>query len=308
MERRATKLVVISGCDTGFGRELAILLSTKCGYVVLAGCLNKDSQSSLQKICGDNLYTATLDVTKDESVEAFMKTMTDILDSKSGSNKITLHALVNNAGILNLGAIDWMKMDQFRLDMEVNYFGVIRLTKACLPFMKDLAIANRGTSEAAPRIINVTSVAGLMPCPFMGSYCATKHAAEAFTASLRMELKAWGIPVVTLNPSTHRTPLVGGLVATMMKCWKDTDESMKDMYGEAWLGVAIKTVDHMDRATWDPMNVVRRMENGVSLYNPQSQYLVGLDALCIIPIMTMIPSWLMEHPTAFLPAPVALRS
>lgn len=97
---RASKLVVISGCDTGFGRELAILLSQKSGYTVLAGCLKDESQSTLAHAGGDNLHTAALDVTDDTSVESFTKVMNALL-AKGGPNMI-LHAVVNNAGIGNL--------------------------------------------------------------------------------------------------------------------------------------------------------------------------------------------------------------
>jgi len=311
---RSTKLVAISGCDTGFGHELAILLSKKSGYVVLAGCLNKDSEKKLKDICGDNLFTTTLDVTKDTSVESFMASMKEILNPNDGSNKVTLHALVNNAGIMNLGAIDWMKMDQFRLDMEVNYFGVVRLTKACLPIMKDIVIAQHGSNEAPPRIVNVTSVAGLVPFPFLGSYCATKHAAEAFTASLRMELKSWGIHVVTLNPSCHKTPIATGAADTMIRCWRNAGPEIQNQYGEPYVEtMCAKSLDMVDKATWDPMNVVIQMEQAISLYQPRSQYLIGLDARCGIPLLRWLPTWFSEMLTGFsmtffLPTPVKLSS
>jgi short-subunit dehydrogenase len=92
-----------------------------------------------------------------------------------------------------------MNEEQFRIDMEVNYFGVIRLTKACLPKMKEVVITNRNTGEVAPRIITVTSVAGLLPCPFMGSYCATKYAAEVISLSRSMYM--YQSPQVT-HPQT----------------------------------------------------------------------------------------------------------
>jgi 3-hydroxybutyrate dehydrogenase len=310
---RSTKLVVISGCDTGFGRELSILLSKKCGYVVLAGCLKTESEDSLKKICGDNLYTAPLDVAKDDSVKTFIEKMEKILSSKDGSSKISLHAVVNNAGIGNFGAADWMQMEQFRFDMEVNYFGVIRLTKACLPFLKDVAIANRGSSQPAPRIVNVTSIAGLVPSPFMSSYCATKHAAEAFTSSLRMEMKSWGIHVVTLNPTVHRTPIASGAAATIQRCWHKADEATRVQYGDQYVHqVASSSLALIDQATWNPMNVVNRMEDAVSLYRPRSQYLVGMDALCIMSLTRQFPTWLSEFfielsMTIFLPKPAAMK-
>ena len=89
---------------------------------------------------------------------------------------------MNNAGVGNGGAIDWLTMDNFRFDMEVNYYGMVRLTKGCLPLLKAAAVARArggaGAPSHAPRLVNVTSCAGLMPVPFMSPYCASKHAAE----------------------------------------------------------------------------------------------------------------------------------
>jgi NAD(P)-dependent dehydrogenase (short-subunit alcohol dehydrogenase family) len=294
-DKRSSKLVAISGCDTGFGRELAIYLSRKCGYVVLAGCLQAESQESLKKIGGDNLYTAPLDVTSDASCESFIKIMETIISANNGgTRKVTLHALVNNAGVASGGPVDWATLKQYRFDMEVNYFGVIRLTKACLPKMKEVVIANRKNGEAPPRIINITSVAGLLPAPFMSSYCATKHAAEAFTSSLRMEMKSWGIPVVTMNPSFHKTPIVAGGVSNTVKAWKLVDPDTQAQYGEAYVNGMIKQTGLVDLVLWNPMNVVYALEDAVSKVRPQSQYLVGCDAKTVFPVYRMMPTWLSE--------------
>jgi NAD(P)-dependent dehydrogenase (short-subunit alcohol dehydrogenase family) len=122
-----------------------------------------------------------------------------------------------------------------------------------------------------------------------------------------MELKSWGIHVVTLNPATHRTPLVGGLVGTLVKCWQKTDDKIKEQYGEQSLDVAMSLIEQVDSATWDPMNVVHTMEKAVSLHNPSSQYLIGMDALTVMPLSRQLPTWLLELPTAFLPPPKALQ-
>jgi hypothetical protein len=114
---RFNRLVVISGCDTGFGRQLAIFLAQHCGYVVLAGCLNEDNVDQLEKeVYNGNLYAHPLDVTSDSSVATYVEKALSLLNSRS----LTMYAVVNNAGIGNFGAIDLRKMDKFKLDMEVN--------------------------------------------------------------------------------------------------------------------------------------------------------------------------------------------
>lgn len=97
-----------------------------------------------------------------------------------------LYAVVLNAGVGRGGVVDWMPLEEYRSIMEVNFFSVVAVVKACLPLLK----------QAKGRIVNVTSFAGLFHgAPCMSAYCASKHASEAFTTSLRLEIKGWGIKV-----------------------------------------------------------------------------------------------------------------
>jgi NAD(P)-dependent dehydrogenase (short-subunit alcohol dehydrogenase family) len=112
---------------------------------------------------------------------------------------------------------------------------MVRLTKGCLPLLKAAATKRfNSTSDAyppppvsAPRIINVTSMAGLVTAPFLSPYNASKHAAEAFSACLRMELTSWNIKVSTCNPTFHTTPLVSNGKATLTRNWDRVDQATK---------------------------------------------------------------------------------
>lgn len=93
---------------------------------------------------------------------------------------------VNNAGIGDGGPVDWMSMDAYRKVMDVNFFGMVDCVKQALPMLK----------RSKGRVVNVSSLAGQIPgTPIMSGYCASKHAADAFTTSLRIELIPWGIKV-----------------------------------------------------------------------------------------------------------------
>jgi len=103
---------------------------------------------------------------------------------------------VNNAGIVDGGPLDWTDMHTYRKLMEVNFFGMIKCCKAAMPLLK----------RSQGRIINVSSIAGQIPgVPCMGAYSSTKHASDAFTNSLRMELKPLGITVSSLTTSIEIT-------------------------------------------------------------------------------------------------------
>jgi NAD(P)-dependent dehydrogenase (short-subunit alcohol dehydrogenase family) len=197
--------------------------------------------------------------------------------------------------------------------MEVNYFGMVRVAKACLPLLKQAAIARTKPKEGdaaaydaakarpAPRIVNITSCAGLMAVPFLSPYCASKHACEAWSACLRMELKAWGIHVSTANPSFHRTPLLAKGAGAIGRTWAKTGEPTKAQYGEAYFEMASTlSPELMYRHCWDPSNVVNDLAYAVQVAKPRPQLLVGLDAKCVIPLVRMLPSWLNERMTTTL--------
>lgn len=131
------------------------------------------------------------DVTKDEDVHALHSKCQQFLD-QTGKK---LWAVVNNAGIATLGCLDWMNMKDVIHIMDVNYFGLVRVIKALLPFLK---------LSRHSRIINISSIAGLLASSYLSAYCASKHAVEGLTKVLRTELGPWNIHVSNLNPSFTR--------------------------------------------------------------------------------------------------------
>jgi hypothetical protein len=104
--------------------------------------------------------------------------------------------------------------------------------------------------------------------------------------------------------------MAGGLISTIVKCWKKTDDETKTLYGEKYITKAVGVIEWMENATWDPMNVVRTMEKAVSLHSPSSQYMAGMDGLTLFPLHRQLPSWLMEllMPNLLLPNPAVMDS
>mmetsp|Transcript_16364 Transcript_16364/g.27906 ORF Transcript_16364/g.27906 Transcript_16364/m.27906 type:complete len:299 (+) Transcript_16364:98-994(+) len=239
----------------------------------------------------------------DASVAFFVGEVEAVVAEKEDRS---FHAVVNNAGVGSGGAVDWLSLEAFKLDMEVNYFGLVRFTKGCLPLLKATAKKRwHGKASAgdtappppsiAPRVVNITSMAGLCPVPFLSPYNASKHAAEAFTACLRMELKSWDIKVSTCNPTFHTTPMVETGHASLDRTWRALDETTKDEYGEAYHSYVSKhSFEMMHRHCWDARHVVDTLRNAVALPRPRSQYLVGLDARFVMPLVRQLPSWMTE--------------
>lgn len=288
---------VITGCDSGFGHLLVQQLICEAGgFTVFAACLRKESCAALEAEFSEaasegRLHCLEVNVTSTESVDQMAKAVDVWLSQGPGNRR--LHAVVNNAGIAAFGPIDWLDESSFRSNMEVNYFGVVRTVKALLPALKK-AKATSPDSGYRPRLINVTSVAGLFATHFLGAYSASKHATEAFTATLRMELEIWGISVVTVTPARHRTNILAGWTA-LPDVWQNLDEAKKAEYGNG-LGEHMAGLLSSDLAakSWDPKHVTNTLEQAIKAVRPHAQYLVGLDARFIIPLIKMLPARVRE--------------
>lgn len=222
--------IVITGCDFGFGKELA-LWAAEAGFVVFAGCLSKDSFDQFKVKSTGTIIPMVMDVTSDEDVKKAADQVSNWLNEKSESmKKRVLHALINNAGITKVGFFDWVEVSDYRRVMEVNYFGILRTVKAFLPILKRQGIA--GTHQRGSRILNVTSIAGLLKTAPIGStYAASKHAAQSVTEALREELASFDIQVASVNPSFHATSITTSVATNLEKTWKALSPSRRQEYG-----------------------------------------------------------------------------
>ncbi|CAF0755453.1 unnamed protein product [Adineta ricciae] len=268
------KYVLITGCDTGFGRTLAIELDRQ-GFHILAGIYNSDNQKALENELSSRATVFSLDITQPAQVDAayqLVKTKTD-----------TLHALVNNAGIDQDGLIDWISLDFMRRMMEVNYFGHVNMTKTFLP----LLIKKRNS-----RVINICSVAGYIVAPSMSSYCASKYALEAFSDCLRREMHPWGLRVSIIEPGYMRTPIIEGQVEIMRKMWNGLREDVRERWGEDYLKNIMnkRTNSFFIRLAEDPRKVVRALQHAVANTVPHIRYRPGWQSSLLFFPLSMIPA------------------
>jgi NAD(P)-dependent dehydrogenase (short-subunit alcohol dehydrogenase family) len=190
--------VLITGSSTGIGRACALHLARK-GYSVLAGVRREtDAASLLAAAAGDPLQPILIDVADADSIAAACVRIAEI------TGNFGLRGLVNNAGIGVLGPVEFVEIDGWRKQFEVNLFGQIAVTQAMLPLLRR-HVAARGAGAA--RIINIGSIAGRIGQPILGPYCASKHAMEALSDVLRLELAGQGVQVSLLEPGAIKSEI-----------------------------------------------------------------------------------------------------
>lgn len=176
------KIAIVTGASSGIGEAIAALLSNS-GYTVY-GTSRKVGQTAQR-----SYKMISLDVNSEESIEVALKEVIQV------EGRIDL--VVNNAGFgLAPGGAEESSIEQSKLVFDTNFFGIVRMTRAVVPYMR---------KQGEGRIINIGSILGLIPAPYMATYAATKHAVEGFSESLDHELRTRGIRVSVIEPAYTNT-------------------------------------------------------------------------------------------------------
>jgi NAD(P)-dependent dehydrogenase (short-subunit alcohol dehydrogenase family) len=187
-------VVLITGCSSGFGEALARGFADRGDAVVATMRRPEASDRWRALVAGDGPVSAlALDVTDAGSRE---RAVEHVL-ARHGR----IDVLVNNAGILHLGSVEDTPEAVMRQVFETNYFGPVALSNAVLPAMRQ---------EGSGRIVNVTAIGALLCTPFLGAYCASKHALDAVSASMDIEVRPLGLRVCSVLPGSFRTAIGSG--------------------------------------------------------------------------------------------------
>lgn len=181
------KAVFVTGASTGIGRKITERLAA-AGYFVYATARKEADVAALERI--PNVQGLRLDVTSAQDIAAAVDIVT-----KAGRG---LHGLVNNAGIGTAGPVVDAKLDEFDLAMSVNALGPVRMTRAFAP----LIIAAKG------RIVNISSISGILAGENTAAYAMSKHAVEGFTDSLALEMQRVGVGVSAVEPGSYSSQIV----------------------------------------------------------------------------------------------------
>ncbi len=177
--------VLITGGTDGLGKAAAILLA-ECGYRVFAAGRSSGKRVALARLAAEKklpIETLELDVCDDASVRRGVQ----IVLEKAGA----IDVLINNAGVGYMAVVEDLRLEDLHRQFETNIFGVLRVTQAVLPHMRE---RRRG------RILMMSSVAGILTPPTYGAYSSSKHALEALSNALRLEMYPFNIEVILIEP------------------------------------------------------------------------------------------------------------
>jgi NAD(P)-dependent dehydrogenase (short-subunit alcohol dehydrogenase family) len=289
----AARSVVITGASTGIGAACALHLDT-LGFRVFAGVRKQADAETLKSQASPRLVPVSLDVTDTVSIATAAAAV------QGAVGPAGLDGLVNNAGIVVPGPLEFLPLNELRRQLEINVVGQVAVTQAFLPQLR----AARG------RIVNMGSISGRMATPFVGAYAASKFALEALTDALRLELAPWGISVSIIEPGSVATPI-----------WEKTTRIAEGMlaaippeafvlYGPA-LAAVRKSAEYAERHAVAPEEVAKAVTHALTAAKPRTRYVIGRTAKIQAALSFLVPDRIrdgmvakaMHLPTEASPAP-----
>lgn len=260
MREAENKSVVVTGASKGIGRASALRLD-RAGFRVFAGVRSPADGEALRAEASDRLIPVRIDVTDEASVAEAARYVADVVGAEG------LYGLVNNAGIAVAGPLEFLPSAELRRQLEVNVIGQLAVTRAFLPLLR----------RARGRIVNMGSISGLMALPFTGAYAASKHALEAVSDALRVELAPWGIHVSIIEPGVIATPIWETSEAAAERIMEKYPPQAFEYYGPV-IELARRTVRNSAERGLPPDHVARVVQHALSARRPRTRYLVGGDA------------------------------
>jgi short-subunit dehydrogenase len=208
----AERVVLITGASAGIGRAAALAYAAQGAHVVLAARREEPLQEAAREVQAQGVRTLTVrcDITQAADVERLMRET----EAAFGG----LDILINNAGVGLFGPVEGFSEEQLRQVFEVNFFAMVRVTRAALPLLR---------RRPGGQIVNISSVLGHRGLPLLGGYCAAKAAVNALTDSLRAELASEGISVLLVSPGFTETEF--RKTRLHAEGWKQTPPPLKLM-------------------------------------------------------------------------------
>jgi NAD(P)-dependent dehydrogenase (short-subunit alcohol dehydrogenase family) len=263
--------VVITGASTGIGEATAQHLR-ELGFEVLAG-VRRDEDA--ERLRGQGLRPLRIDVTDADQIAAM----------KAEIGDQPLAGVVNNAGVAAPGPVEYLPIDRLRDLLEVNLIGQFAVTQALIPALR----AGRG------RIVNISSIGGLLALPLMSSYHASKFALEGVSDSLRRELRGQGIDVIVVEPGGVKTPIWGKGDDDVDKLLTAAPPEAERLYGPTAAAMR-KAVDKIATETGEPPRAVAEViGTALTAKRPRTRYLVGRDAKGRALVNRVLPDRVMDR-------------
>ena len=243
------KVILITGASSGIGFDAAQILARQ-RHKVYAAARRVELMEPLK---ADGVELLRMDVTDETSMQQGVEA---VMQAEG-----RIDVLVNNAGYGFFGAIETVPLEEARRQVEVNVFGLARLTQLVLPHMR---------KQGSGRIVNTSSIAGKMVIYMGGWYNVTKYSVEAFSDALRMEMKPFGIDVVMIEPGAIKTDW-GIIAAKHLK--ESSAGTAYEEVGTQWA----KNIDWYYRTNWlsKPSVVAKAISRAVNKRHPKARYRIG---------------------------------
>jgi NAD(P)-dependent dehydrogenase (short-subunit alcohol dehydrogenase family) len=241
------RTALVTGASSGIGAACALRLASS-GWRVFAGVRRAgDAPRSTEEIL--------LDVTNADEIGAASEQIGE------------LDALVNNAGIAIAMPLEFIPLDELRRQLDVNVIGQVAVTQAFLPHLR----RSRG------RIVFVGSIAGKSALPFLGAYAASKHALEAVTDTLRIELRPFGIEVSLVEPGTIRTPIWAKSAKVADSLADAAPPELRELYGDRIAAFRRVAAERGAKGA-SPDAVAEAVVSALTRERPRTRKFVGRDA------------------------------
>ncbi len=253
------KVAIVTGSSSGIGYETALILARN-GFRTYATMRNLEKRKPISDIATKErleLHTIKLDVTDERSVNDAIKTI------KSDAGRIDV--LVNNAGYGLAGSLEDLSMSEIKAQYETNVFGLIRVTQAVLPTMRE---------RKSGIIVNISSIGGKMAIPLQSPYHGTKFAVEGLSESIAYDLEPFGIKVVLIEPGAIKTNFESGMVVAQKT------QNTNSPYYNTMQKLQSSINSHFKNGT-PPAKVAEVILNAITTPNPNLRYTVGEDAAMI---------------------------
>lgn len=254
------KVILITGCSSGIGFDAALALQKK-GHRIIASCRKDEDYNRLTAL---GLETVRLDVNDSSSLKmAFADVM-----AKTGGH---LDVLINNAGYGQVGALEDITREVMRRQFETNVFGLWELSALAIPVMR---------RQGQGRIINISSILGVVSLPFRGAYNASKYAVEGLSDTLRLELKSSGIHVVTIEPGPIESRFRDNCVNSTLEAININKSYFSRQYAKLLAKRSQASSDSF--FTKQPEAVIHKLIHAIEAQRPRAKYPVTFPAHLLI--------------------------
>lgn len=250
------KVILITGCSSGIGYDAAFALSQR-GHQVFATCRKEEDVKKL-KALGLEAIQMNMDDTHSITLGFY-----EIIKKTAGR----LDVVINNAGYGQAGALEDVSRDALRAQFETNVFGLMDLTRLAIPVMR---------KQGCGRIINISSILGVISMPFRGAYNASKYAVEGLSDTLRLELKSSNIKVITIEPGPIESRFRENTIDNSLKKINHEKSYFREHY-QLMLGDFREKKDQ-SLFTRKTDAVITKIIHAIESKNPRSKYRVTFPA------------------------------